>query len=472
MDCTQTRLFPPHPEGVLLSTKQIVELARILALKISEKVDHAFDTQIPRHKLLQPLAFEPLKDDQHSLEIPAGFTYLGQMISHDIVAPTNPKGEEAQRHVTPCLNMDSMYGDGPDFSADTLFNPTGKFVVPSHINYDVWRNTAGVAHIPEPRNDENTIVCQMHRVWQNLHNRFLVETGHFIQAKQATISMFHQVVVTDFLSRLLDPVVYQHFFIESASGISDFTTPIDAIPCEFSHAAFRIGHSLVRPVYRMNHIQPSYTLSIGDLLRGNKSGDIPPEQQIDWSLFFGQASQKAGRLDLSLSGGMADVPAEGNIVTLNLLAGNKSQLPSGYDLRHSIEMHFAHLAKATGLTDSKPVAALEESHLSEAYQILKPIIASEKLPLWLYILLESGLSQPANTRLGKLGSIIIADVLRHSIASFYAAQQTTMLTKQRQPVSTLFSGNLSPVMSNWIAQFGDSNITMTRVIQYSQSGVQ
>lgn len=51
--------------------------------------------------------------------VPAGFTYLGQFVDHDITLDTTPLEQQeadplaTSNFRTPALDLDSLYGDGP-----------------------------------------------------------------------------------------------------------------------------------------------------------------------------------------------------------------------------------------------------------------------------------------------------------------------------------------------------------------------
>ncbi len=59
---------------------------------------------------------DPAGDNPH---IPAGFTYLGQFVDHDITLDTTPLSQQeadplaTSNFRTPALDLDSLYGDGP-----------------------------------------------------------------------------------------------------------------------------------------------------------------------------------------------------------------------------------------------------------------------------------------------------------------------------------------------------------------------
>ena len=106
-------------------------------------------------------------------KIPAGYTYFGQFVDHDItfdpasslMRRNDPSGLRNFR--TPRLDLDSVYGRGRDdqpYLYDTTDNRNKLLigqVVASGFR-DLPRNSQGRALIGDPRNDDNVIVSQLH----------------------------------------------------------------------------------------------------------------------------------------------------------------------------------------------------------------------------------------------------------------------------------------------------------------------
>lgn len=130
--------------------------------------------------------------------IPAGFTYLGQFLDHDLTfdpvssleRQNDPEGLNNFR--TPRFDLDSVYGRGPDdqpylYERDDRaklrvgvgvgdgeedvprFNDPAEVVAPEE---DIFTRTA-TAVIGDPRNDENIIVSQLQLAFLKFHNRIV-----------------------------------------------------------------------------------------------------------------------------------------------------------------------------------------------------------------------------------------------------------------------------------------------------------
>ena len=129
-------------------------------------------------------------------QIPAGFTYLGQFVDHDITLDLTSIGEKqadpqaTENFRTPALDLDSIYGLGPDGSrqlyarssaADSGKTPGPKFLIGKTVNVglggvtgdhrnDLPRSPEGFALIGDHRNDENLLVAQTHLALLKFHN--------------------------------------------------------------------------------------------------------------------------------------------------------------------------------------------------------------------------------------------------------------------------------------------------------------
>src|SRR5216117_534721 len=101
-------------------------------------------------------------------DIPAGFTYFGQFIDHDLTFdPTSKLQRDNDPDAlvdfrTPRFDLDSIYGRGPD-DQPFLYEADGiRFLIDTHDGEkDLPRNSIGRALIGDPRNDENLIVSQL-----------------------------------------------------------------------------------------------------------------------------------------------------------------------------------------------------------------------------------------------------------------------------------------------------------------------
>src|SRR5437879_5898355 len=123
-------------------------------------------------------------DDDENVRIPAGYTYLGQFIDHDITFdPVSSLQRQNDPDAltdfrTPKFDLDSLYGRGPadqpylyDSDGIKLLLGHGVSDQPQIAGPDLQRNGAGRALIGDPRNDENLIVSQLQTVFIRFHNK-------------------------------------------------------------------------------------------------------------------------------------------------------------------------------------------------------------------------------------------------------------------------------------------------------------
>jgi len=282
-------------------------------------------------------------------EVPAGYTFLGQFIDHDVTLETTTDlgheihGDfELKNARTPDLDLDSVYGGGPAVTPHLFRLPyirVGKAI--SHergpARYDLFRTKASYYFGPEggkavalagdPRNDENIVVSQLHAAFVAFHNRttdILVERefgddrkrycrhyNHcdthelaealpddakrkiFETAQDHTIHYYHRLIVEDFLPRVIGPrhtrSLLKHgrdfFFPKGFSGRGPRLADIH-IPIEFAGAAFRYGHSQVRDSYTLRDRKRVDLLSGGERGAPRAFEPVTPRFLVDWRYFF------------------------------------------------------------------------------------------------------------------------------------------------------------------------------------------
>lgn len=137
--------------------------------------------------------------DSSGPAIPAGFTYLGQFVDHDLTLDNTARslGENVTvadliQGRSPALDLDSVYGRGPNHPEDAKFysdgvrlkmGTTAKVPFPDNgtnvdlagfnlprVEFGSIPSERRAALIPEPRNDENLIVAQTHLAFIRFHN--------------------------------------------------------------------------------------------------------------------------------------------------------------------------------------------------------------------------------------------------------------------------------------------------------------
>src|SRR5437773_2057542 len=133
-------------------------------------------TRLAATMIEKPIDVEEPDAPSNNGGLPAGYTYFGQFIDHDLTfdpvsqlqRQNDPDALEDFR--TPRFDLDNLYGRGRD---DSPFLYDGeKFVIGINESgeEDLPRSPNGRALIGDPRNDENLIVSQLHLAFMKFHN--------------------------------------------------------------------------------------------------------------------------------------------------------------------------------------------------------------------------------------------------------------------------------------------------------------
>ena len=240
--------------------------------------------------------------------LPAGYTYLGQFVDHDMTLdkaelnlgmPVDIPGLLSQR--SPTLDLDSLYGQGPAatpqwYEADGMHLRRGtpaNFESPNAARpgFDLPRwgaEGAGLAEpvpprrarIPDIRNDENLAVAQVHAAFIRFHNRVVDEIlagaspgapqQVFDRARGIVTRHYQWMLRTDYLPRIADPAIVDAVFDKGRRFFEPAGEGHATMPVEFSGAAFRLGHSMIRTGYQWNrHFNATAAQAQGPIRSGH-----------------------------------------------------------------------------------------------------------------------------------------------------------------------------------------------------------
>ena len=406
--------------------------------------------------------------DPEESAIPAAYTYFGQFIDHDLTfdpASSLQKQNDPDALIdyrTPRFDMDNLYGRGPNdepylYQGDGLRFQLGFPLTGATRNSgakDLVRSPfpPNRALIGDPRNDENSIVSQLQGLWHRFHNAVVdAKPGaSFAHVQQEVRFHYQWILVHDFLPTLVNDKILDRVLPGCSTGSPDwaglhlryFHPKNDLfMPLEFSVAAYRFGHSMVRTGYRLNEsvLLPIFAPGAGggSDLRGFQP--MVSTWAMDWRRFidteelnYGTETpadnpvnvlrlQFAYKIDTSLVDPLSMLPASvasdppPSLASRNLLRGFRLGLPSGQRVARA--MGFTPLADAdirigqfTG----------DSADIKGSITDVAGVAFKDNCPLWTYVLAETikkdatlqftdGPQNVFSQQLGPVGGTIVAE---------------------------------------------------------------
>ena len=370
----------------------------------------------------------------------AGFTFLGQFLDHDMTfdptsslarrqdpesirnfrIPAAGPGQRLRRwagRLTAPLRRDrQQWPDHVPRRADPGFR---RVSIDGSLRYDVPRNSQLSALTGDPRNDENLMVSQLNLAFLRFHNRgrgrcsCRSRRGQpaeeiFAEAQRMVRWHYQWMVLHEFLPATVGEQTTKDVLEHGRRFYTWRNDPF--IPVEFSVAAYRFGHSQVRPSYRANFgtsatdaTQQFFALIFDpdatdptdpkDLRGGRRAA----RRFIDWQTFFDFGDGRARpnkKIDtvlstplFSLLGQPAGTPT--SLATRNLVRNLTMGVPSGQGVAAAMQL--------------PPLAPADLADLSQ-YTL------HERTPLWFYVLREAQVTS-AGEHLGPVGGRIVAEVI-------------------------------------------------------------
>jgi hypothetical protein len=222
---------------------------------------------------------------------------------------------------------------------------------------------------------------------------------------------YQWLVLHDFLPRIVGPATVSSRVSKDAAG--RFTIALDHydpqeqafIPVEFAVAAYRFGHSMIRPRYRLNDVITANIFGKpGDDPLSHLGGGrrLPVAWQAGWQFFFKFPNRRVPQASRKINGKLAR----------QLFALPGSVVSSARPELHSLAVRNLLRGKALGLPSGQAVAtAIGTTPLTNAQLGLSGPGWDGQAPLWFYILKEAARAPRSGTRLGPVGGLIVAEVL-------------------------------------------------------------
>jgi hypothetical protein len=407
-------------------------------------------------------------------QIPAGFTYLGQFIDHDLTMDKTKlllreqrSPAQLQQGRSPALDLDSLYGAGPQdpgsakfYEADGIHLKMGKTKAeggfPAMDGFDLPRGAGNTtakkrkAIIPDGRNDENLAVAQTHLAMIRFHNRVadslpasLPPAQRFTKARELVTKHYQWMIRTDYLPRICAPGVLNNVFNQGrkAFEVGVQADKMPTMPIEFSIAAFRLGHSMIRAAYNWNKAFDNGSGFLGYLFEFSAGGGqlagatrLASNWIADFRRLydFGEANKpnlevpegkfnRAMRIDTALVNPLKNLPPEtfggpgvdfddprANLAFRNLTRARMVRLATGQQMATFLK------AKGVNLTKLTNAQIRNGSNGADLSLLTQPQLDAflKDTPLWFYILREAELN---NGKLKGVGARIIAETFHRAM---------------------------------------------------------
>jgi hypothetical protein len=384
-----------------------------------------------------------------------GYTYFSQFVGHDLTHDPTPldgpylEPQRTPNYRTPYLDLDHVYGGGPKHSPDLYHGEPGseefKLGATTPTGYPRDLPIANGAILlgdnEDRRNLDNLIVRQLHVLLLKFHNEAVKQLSAkpptivgidnlgsetiFKRAQRLTRWHYQWVVRHDLLPRILHPSVWgqQNRTVWTSSQ----PKRLFAIPIEFSLAAFRFGHSMVRNAYGLNCRQPRVTLS--DLMAlGHRPSPVTDAFVIEWGRFFDGLPgsgpvASSSFIDTSIAAPLHDLSP--SIIRLSsriersveplrlpvrtLLRGARAKLPAGQEVADAL-IKQGIIKSEDRLTS----AQLTQDTCNDAGSVLRDVGLEDNTPLFYYLLKEAETIAHGLT-LGPIGSYIVTAVIEGAL---------------------------------------------------------
>jgi len=372
----------------------------------------------------------------------AGMTFLGQFIDHDVTFDaTSSIGRAIDprfiRNIrTPGLDLDCVYGDGPEASPHLYVNPNQHpdlhdaegFMLYGRVDnpYDLARNAQGTALIGDPRNDENIFVSQVHGAFVALHNilmSHMAEGGDVMSevVECAEMGMSSDLWEEAIIPKLKDFEAVRRFIrlhyqwliihrflpafvteaaLEKARHPDAFPAEAAVMPVEFSGATYRFGHATAQLSYALREgAEPTRFFEQRGFVRRPTSFNLDMNMMFDMD---GQVAPRARAVSTKVAGPLFEWPFVGADLTFPgvvIPRESAAKLPLRNVVRDRFALEIAsgqQVANHLGLQPLNVPAALADANIT-------------KTPLWFYALEEADAS--GQGKLDGAGGTIVAWVL-------------------------------------------------------------
>lgn len=312
------------------------------------------------------------------------------------------------------------------------------------------------AIIGDGRNDENLFVAQLHLAFARLHNRIVDvadrfggpvadEEALFCWARRATTWIYQWLVLNVYLPTVCDPDTVARVIADGAPVYASLLERhpscgpgLMVLPLEFSVAAFRFGHSMVRASYDWSHIfgRPVDENGTGNELPGSPlellfafTGNATPSMPLrDGSQAPTLPAHWGPEWDRLVSPVTADMPDRSTrMIDSHLalpLSEMKNEDPGGHGVLRNLMRrnlrrgHRLSVPSAQACIDGIEAQTGEQIRRLSSVELLSGATGDAMrrggfeivTPLWFYVLKEAEILGRGQ-HLGPLGSRLVAETL-------------------------------------------------------------
>jgi hypothetical protein len=284
-----------------------------------------------------------------------------------------------------------------------------------------------VAQIADRRNDQNLIISQLHVAFLRAHNYIANQGGSFEKAQAELIKHYHWLIVHDYLRRIADTRIVDEV-LAGADRIYDPPPGEFYLPLEFTVAAFRFGHSMIRSKYYLNNnvisamLGDLYTLTAlsnnGQTVATPYFGwpTLPDYKIIHWREYLPGGQNVARRIDTRLVEPLSTVldeteqpvPCERRLAVQDLKRGYIMRIPTGQAVARALKPR-VHAVDIQVLSPAEILEVAEKTNTEQKKALEESGFLLERTPLWFYILAEA--ARGGGKRLGPVGSRLVAEVI-------------------------------------------------------------
>ncbi|NGO54050.1 hypothetical protein [Allomesorhizobium camelthorni] len=378
-------------------------------------------------------------------DIPAGYTYLGQFIFHDLSSMIEgPVATRPKNLRSAALDLDSVFGSPNQEleNGQSLHCPAP--MATGETTYgelrDIPRSAEGIPVIADQRNDSNLPLAQVHMALIRFFNAVSRVCESNAEAKRMTQLHLQSVALHDYASRIVDDEVY-HDVMTEGRAIIHIDREAFLLPLEFAAACARFGHSMVRNRYDWNASNPGGHLYAfwGNtyISAADPIARLPGDWIADWRRLFGvgmgpgETPILAARIGTRLAFPLKNIkqhalprdtgskPFSSNLAVRTLQRGCILELGSAQDVYRGLHSMLSRQNRPTFTLLTEDELLEGESPEVRAILTERPDDGGPKLvdctPLWFYVLKEAQVRN-RGLKLGPLGGRIVMETLHAAVA--------------------------------------------------------